>query len=80
MKRLSLLVLLLAAAPVAAQVSPSDPRPSPMPAPQGDVMYSCPGGMDFASSFSSDGELATLHMPGQPDIELSRTTAGSGFA
>jgi len=51
-----------------------------MPVPKGEVMYSCPGGMDFASSFSDDGELATLRMPGQPDIELSRVPAGSGFA
>ena len=80
MKRLFLLVILLAASAAVAQVSPSDPRPSPMPVPQGEVMYSCPGGMDFASSFSSDGELATLRMPGQPDIELSRVPAGSGFA
>lgn len=82
MKRLVLLLLLIAAAPVAAQVSSSDqhPTPSPMPTPQGDVMYSCPGGMDFAASFSSDGELAILRMPGQPNIELSRQTSGSGFA
>ena len=81
MKRLPLLALLLAATPVAAQVSPPEPpRPSPRPAPQGDVMYACPGGMDFASFFSSDGELATLRMPGQPGIELSRVASGSGFA
>ena len=82
MKRLSLLLLLLAATPAAAQLPPSDqpPRPSPMPVPKGDVMYSCPGGMDFASSYSSDGESATLRMPGQPDIELSRLPSGSGFA
>ncbi|TAJ85646.1 MAG: META domain-containing protein [Reyranella sp.] len=79
MKRLPLL-LLLAASAAAAQVSSSDPRPSPMPAPRGEVMYSCPGGMDFASSFSDDGDQATLRMPGQPDIDLSRVSAGSGFA
>jgi hypothetical protein len=43
-------------------------------------MYSCPGGMDFASSFSDDGDEATLRMPGQPAIELVRVPAGSGFA
>jgi len=43
-------------------------------------MYSCPGGMDFASSFSDDGDEAVLRMPGQPDIELARVPAGSGFA
>ena len=40
----------------------------------------CPGGADFTSSFSDDGDQATLRMPGQPDIELSRAPAGSGFA
>lgn len=80
MKRLSFLVILLAASPAAAQTSLPDPRPSPMPVPKGEVMYSCPGGMDFASSFSDDGDQATLRMPGQPEIELSRVSAGSGFA
>ena len=78
MTRLLLLVILIVATPASAQVS--DPRPSPMPVPKGEVMYSCPGGMDFASSFSDDGDEATLRMPGQPDIELSRVPAGSGFA
>ena len=80
MKKLSVLVILLAASPAVAQVSPSDPRPSPMPVPKGEVMYACPGGADFTSSFSDDGDQATLRMPGQPDIELSRAPAGSGFA
>ncbi len=80
MKRSLLPVILLVACPALAQNSPSDPRPSPMPVPRGEVMYSCPGGMDFASSFSDDGDEATLRMPGQPDIELSRVPAGTGFA
>ena len=80
MKRISVLIILLAASPAVAQVSSSDPRPSPMPVPKGEVMYACPGGMDFTSSFSDDGDQATLRMPGQPDIELSRVPAGSGFA
>lgn len=80
MKRLLLVAILIAAPPAFAQVSPSDPRPSPMPVPKGEVMYSCPGGMDFASSFSDDGDEAVLRMPGQPDIELARVPAGSGFA
>jgi len=77
-----LLVLLMAAGTTSAQVpSPSQPpTPPPMPTPRGEVLYSCPGGMDFASTFSNDGELATLRMPGQPDIELSRAPSGSGFA
>lgn len=81
MKRLAVFFLLLAAAPAVAQGPPSGqpPMPSPMPTPQGDVLYSCPGGIDFAARFSSDGELATLQMPGQPDIELSRQVSGLGF-
>jgi heat shock protein HslJ len=43
-------------------------------------MYACPGGTDFSAAFSKDGELATLTVPGQPEIELSRLRAGSGFA
>lgn len=84
MKRLtlSLLLLLIASGPGAAQIAPSDqpPRPAPLPVPQGEVMYSCPGGMDFSSFYSGDGERATLRMPGQPEIELSRMASGSGFA
>jgi heat shock protein HslJ len=80
MKRLLPLIFLLIASPATAQAPPADPRPSPMPVPKGEVMYACPGGMDFASSFSDDGDHATLRMPGQPDIELSRVPAGSGFA
>jgi heat shock protein HslJ len=43
-------------------------------------MYACPGGTDFSASFSSDGSLATLSVPGQPEVELSRQPVGSGFA
>ena len=43
-------------------------------------MYACPGGTDFAAVFSKDGDLATLNVPGQPEIELSRQQVGSGFA
>jgi heat shock protein HslJ len=43
-------------------------------------MYACPGGTDFAAVFSKDGDLATLTVPGQPQIELSRQHASSGFA
>lgn len=80
MKRLLIAAILLVAPAASAQVSSPDPRPSPMPVPKGEVMYACPGGMDFSSSFSDDGDQATLRMPGQPDIELSRVPAGSGFA
>jgi len=82
MRRLIPLLLLLAAMPATAQVSSSDrpPTPPPMPTPQGDVLYACPGGMDFSATFAKDGELVTLRMPGQPTIELSRQVSGSGFA
>lgn len=86
MKRLALLLLALAATPALAQVASPDrppaasPLPSPMPVPQGNVLYSCPGGMDFSAHYSDDGELATLRMPGQPDIELGRQVSGLGFA
>jgi len=43
-------------------------------------MYVCPGGGDFSAKFSADGELATITVPGQPEIELSRVASGSGFA
>src|SRR5262245_22394635 len=45
-----------------------------------DVMYVCPGGTDFSAAYSKDGELVTLSVPGQPEIELSRQRAGSSFA
>jgi heat shock protein HslJ/membrane-bound inhibitor of C-type lysozyme len=45
-----------------------------------DVRYVCPGGTDFSAVFSSDGDLATLMVPGQPEIELPRQHSGSGFA
>lgn len=76
MKRLASL-LLFAALPGAAQTLPP---PVPQPPPGPDVMYICPGGTDFAAHFSKEGELATLKVPGQPDIELPRQNAGSGFA
>ena len=61
----------------------SEPRVEPTtlaqpPGPQ--VMYSCPGGTDFSAAFSNDGDLATLTVPGQPEVELSRQASGSGFA
>ncbi|MEI7876050.1 MAG: MliC family protein, partial [Alphaproteobacteria bacterium] len=45
-----------------------------------DVRYVCPGGTDFGALFSKDGDLATLMVPGQPEIELPRERSGSGFA
>ncbi len=81
---------LVATAGAWAQGAAPSQAPSPAPAqeppaapaqPPGlQVMYSCPGGQDFAASFSGDGDLATLTVPGQPDVELSRQPSGSGFA
>lgn len=48
--------------------------------PGGEIMYVCPGGQDFTARFSTDGEVATLVVPGQPDVELSRQRSGGGFA
>src|SRR5260370_17963811 len=91
MKRLIFFLVLARAGAAAAQPATPGPRavpPSPPTAssspdaqPPGlDVMYACPGGTDFAAVFSKDGDLATLTVPGQPEIELSRQQAGSGFA
>ena len=91
MKILSPVVLLLAVAATLAslaaraQTTPPPPEPAAPSAaearPPGlEVMYACPGGTDFAAVFSKDGDLVTLSVPGQPDIELSRERAGSGFA
>jgi copper homeostasis protein (lipoprotein) len=92
-KKLTPLLLLLAFAATSAQVgaraqtAPTTPAPA-APAPSAadarppglEVMYACPGGTDFAAVFSKDGDLATLTVPGQPQIELSHQQAGSGFA
>src|SRR5260370_25348859 len=43
-------------------------------------MYACPGGPVFGAVFSKDGDLPTRPVAGQPEIELSRRQAGSGFA
>jgi len=78
-----LLLLVLAAAQAWAQTSspPAGREAAGEAQPPGlEVMYACPGGTDFAAVFSKDGDLATLTMPGQPQIELSRQHAGSGFA
>src|SRR5882757_876173 len=91
MKRLTFFLALLAAGAAAAQTATPAPQavpPSPPTAsssadaqPPGlEVMYACPGGTDFSAIFSKDGDLATLTVPGQPEIELSRQQAGSGFA
>ena len=76
------LLFLLAALPAAAQPASSPPggpatRESDPPARQ--VMYVCPGGTDFEAVFSKEDELATLSVPGQPEIELPRQRSGTGF-
>lgn len=79
MKRFVLLLLAAAAATAGAQAQtpPADSQGQP---PAAEVMYACPGGTDFSAVFSKDGELATLNVPGQPEIELSRQRSGAGFA
>ncbi len=63
------------AAPPALRPPTTDGQP-----PGRDVRYVCPGGTDFSALFSEDGELATLTVAGQPEIELPRQRSGSGFA
>ena len=85
---LALLPLLMTGAALAqGPAAPESPTPAAPPTtpiqgepPGPDVRYVCPGGPDFSAVFSSDGELATLMVPGQPEIELTRQRSGSGFA
>src|SRR5262245_62476597 len=70
-------LLLMVATAASAQTS-SPPAEETQP-PALEVMYACPGGTDFSAIFSKDGELVTLSVPGQPEIELSRERTGSGF-
>lgn len=67
------------AAPLATPPAPRAPTEEGQP-PGLDVRYVCPGGTDFSALFSKDGDLATLTVPGQPEIELPRQRSGSGFA
>ncbi len=60
---------------------PSTRAPAEVGQPPGpDVRYVCPGGTDFSAHFAKEGDLATLTVPGQPEIELPRLRAGTGFA
>lgn len=60
----------------AAETPPPEP---PVPPPAIDVMYVCPGGPDFSAHFSNNGELVTLKMSGQPDLEMPRQTTATGY-
>jgi heat shock protein HslJ len=93
MKKLAPLLLLAFAATLAQVGARAQTTTPPGPAPSAaapsaaeahppglEVMYACPGGTDFAAVFSKDHNVATLTVPGQPEIELSRQQAGSGFA
>jgi heat shock protein HslJ len=78
----SLFLLLVLAGAARAQTAappPANPPASDAQPPALEVTYTCPGGTDFSASFSKDGELVTLSVPGQPEIELSRERTGSGF-
>lgn len=82
MKKLVLLAMLIATAAHAqsqSQTPPAEPAAQGQP-PGAQVMYACPGGTDFAAAFSKDGDLATISVPGQPEVELPRQPSGSGFA
>ena len=82
MKKLFFLAVLLATAAQAqtqSQTPPAGPAAPGQP-PGSQVMYACPGGTDFAAAFSKDGNLATISVPGQPEVELPREPSGSGFA
>ncbi len=73
MRQLAFLLALLAAMPAGAQsADPSTGAPAESGPPALEVMYACPGGTDFEAVFSKDRELATLSVPGQPEVELSR--------
>lgn len=82
------LTLLSAVAGMAmAQTASTPPSTGPSTAsreegqpPGPEVRYVCPGGTDFSAHFSTDGDLATLMVAGQPEIELPRRRSGSGFA
>jgi heat shock protein HslJ len=81
---LALVTLAVIARPAMAQTPTASPAPR-APTEEGqppglDVRYVCPGGTDFSALFSKDGDLATLMVPGQPEIELPRQRSGSGFA
>jgi heat shock protein HslJ len=76
----SILFLVAFAAAAEAQTASDRGAAAEAQPPGSEVMYACPGGTDFTAIFSKDGELATLSVPGQPDIELSREPAGSSFA
>jgi membrane-bound inhibitor of C-type lysozyme len=83
MRRLAFFLLLMLAGGLPRAQTSSQPAGREATAdaqPPGlEVMYACPGGTDFSAVFSKDGDLATLTVPGQPQIELSRQQAGSGF-
>ncbi len=81
MRQLAFLLFLLVATQAAAQSGnqAGGPTASESEPPALQVMYACPGGTDFEAVFSKDGDLATLSVPGQPEIELSRQRSGTGF-
>lgn len=79
MRRPVVVFVIIAAASAQAQTPPAEPAAQAQP-PAAQVMYACPGGTDFTVDFSKDGDLATISVPGQPEVELSRLRSGSGFA
>ena len=79
MRKLAIVLAILATPAAQAQTPPAEPAVQAQP-PGAQVMYACPGGTDFSATFSRDGDLVTLSVPGQPEVELSRQPSGSGFA
>lgn len=62
-----------------APATETPPPEPPAPPPALDVMYVCPGGPDFSAHFADSGELVTLKMAGQPDLEMPRQTTTTGY-
>lgn len=81
MRRLAVLPILLAATVAQAQAQTPSAEPATQGQPPGlQAMYACPGGTDFSAAFTKEGDLATIRVPGQPEVELPRLSSGSGFA
>lgn len=62
-----------------APATETPPPEPPVPPPAIDVMYVCPGGPDFSAHFAENGELVTLKIAGQPDLEMPRQTTATGY-
>jgi hypothetical protein len=70
MRKITLLAILAVTAAQAQGQSTAPPaEPAAQAQPPGpQVMYACPGGSDFAAAFSKEGDLATISVPGKPEV------------